>query len=157
MQLRSHRARMERQEHLISKSMLFLSWVAFYKNVLPTFRNLTYKNPPTGYLFYIWLYVCFNVTSQLSLPLLPSLKPSALWQTWGVGWGGRWEGGSRGGGHMHTYGWFMSDAWQKTARYYKAITLQLKISESHLVMPNSLPLHGLYKSMEFSRPEHWSG
>ena len=51
----------------------------------------------------------------------------------------------------------MSDAWQKTAQYYKAITLQLKISESHLVMSNSLPLHGLYKSMEFSRPEYRSG
>ena len=23
-----------------------------------------------------------------------------------VGWGGEWEGGSRGSGHMYTYGWF---------------------------------------------------
>ena len=25
----------------------------------------------------------------------------------GVGWEVRWEGGSRGRGHMYTYGWFM--------------------------------------------------
>ena len=28
----------------------------------------------------------------------------ALWQPRGAGWGGRWEGGSRGMGHMYTYG-----------------------------------------------------
>ena len=27
-----------------------------------------------------------------------------LYQPRGVGWGGRWEGGSRGRGHMYTYG-----------------------------------------------------
>ena len=30
----------------------------------------------------------------------------ALWQPRGVRWGGWWEGGSRGRGHMYTYGWF---------------------------------------------------
>ena len=35
------------------------------------------------------------------------VRPSALWQPRRVGWGGRWEGGSRGRGHMYTYGWFM--------------------------------------------------
>jgi len=30
-----------------------------------------------------------------------------LWQLRGMGWGERWEGGSKGWGHMYTYGWFM--------------------------------------------------
>ena len=30
-------------------------------------------------------------------------------------------------------------------------------SESHSVMSNSLGPHGLIQSMEFSRPEYWSG
>ena len=34
-------------------------------------------------------------------------QTGALYQSRGVGWGGRWEGGSRGRGHMYTYGWFM--------------------------------------------------
>ena len=34
-------------------------------------------------------------------------QTGAQWQSRGVGWGGRWEGGSRGRGHMYTYGWFM--------------------------------------------------
>lgn len=87
MQLRSHRARMERQEHLISKSMLFLSWVAFYKNVLPTFRNLTYKNPPTGYLFYIWLCIYSNATlltgPTLSCPCVSISLFSMSEKEWG--------------------------------------------------------------------------
>ena len=33
--------------------------------------------------------------------LLRELKPGLCR---GVGWGGRWEGGSRGRGHMYTYG-----------------------------------------------------
>ena len=34
-------------------------------------------------------------------------QTGALYQPRGVGWGGRWEGGSKGRGHMYTYGWFM--------------------------------------------------
>ena len=34
-------------------------------------------------------------------------QTGALCQPRGVGWEGRWEGGSRGGGYMCTYGWFM--------------------------------------------------
>ena len=32
-----------------------------------------------------------------------------------------------------------------------------EVSESHSVVSDSLRPHGLYKSMEFSRPEYWSG
>ena len=31
-------------------------------------------------------------------------QTGALYQTRGLGWGGRCEGGSRGKGHMNTYG-----------------------------------------------------
>ena len=31
----------------------------------------------------------------------------ALYQPRKVRWGGRWKGGSKGRGHMYTYGWFM--------------------------------------------------
>ena len=34
-------------------------------------------------------------------------QTGALYQPREVGWGGRWEGGSKGRGHMYTYGWFM--------------------------------------------------
>ena len=39
--------------------------------------------------------------------MMPGAQASALWQPRGVGWSERWEGGSRGMGHMCTYGWFM--------------------------------------------------
>ena len=32
------------------------------------------------------------------------VQPGALGPPGRVGWGGRWEGGSRGRGHMYTYG-----------------------------------------------------
>ena len=35
--------------------------------------------------------------------------------------------------------------------------LKMVESESCSVMSDSLQPHGLYKSMEFSRPEYWSG
>ena len=31
-------------------------------------------------------------------------KRGTLYQARGVGWGGRWKGGSKGRGHMYTYG-----------------------------------------------------
>ena len=31
----------------------------------------------------------------------------ALYQPRRVGWGERWDWGSKGRGHMYTYGWFM--------------------------------------------------
>ena len=31
----------------------------------------------------------------------------ALYQPRVVGWGRKWDGGSKGKGHMYTYGWFM--------------------------------------------------
>ena len=31
-------------------------------------------------------------------------QTAALYETEGVGWGGRWEVGSKGMGHMYTYG-----------------------------------------------------
>ena len=34
-------------------------------------------------------------------------QTGALYQARGVGWGGRREGGSRGRGHMYTYGCIM--------------------------------------------------
>ena len=33
----------------------------------------------------------------------------------------------------------------------------VKESERYSVMSDSLQTHGLYKSMEFSRPEYWVG
>ena len=47
----------------------------------------------------------------------------------GVGGGGRWEGGSRGGGHVYTYGLIHVDVWQKPMQYFKAIILQLKVNK----------------------------
>ena len=37
---------------------------------------------------------------------LRKLNQGLSYQSRGVGWGGRWEGGSKGRGHMYTYGWF---------------------------------------------------
>ena len=34
-------------------------------------------------------------------------QTSVLWQPRRVGWVKMWEGGSRGRGHMYTFGWFM--------------------------------------------------
>ena len=31
-------------------------------------------------------------------------QTGALYQSRGVGWDGKWEGGSKGRGHMYTYG-----------------------------------------------------
>ena len=42
------------------------------------------------------------------------VQPSSLWQCREVGWG-EWEGGSRGKGHMYTYGWFM--LWYSRSQY----------------------------------------
>ena len=64
----------------------------------------------------------------------------ALWQPTGMGRDGSWEGGSKGRGHIYTNGWLM-----------------LMYFESRSVMSNSLWPHGLIQSMEFSRPEKWSG
>ena len=36
------------------------------------------------------------------------LISGALWEPREVGWGGRWEGGSRGSGHMYTWGRIVS-------------------------------------------------
>ena len=36
--------------------------------------------------------------------LAQETQTGALYQPRGVGWGGRWEGGSRGRGHVYTYG-----------------------------------------------------
>ena len=32
------------------------------------------------------------------------IETGAVYQPRGVGWGGTWEGGSRGRGHIYTYG-----------------------------------------------------
>ena len=44
-------------------------------------------------------------------------QTGALYQPRRVGWGERWEGGSRGRGHIYTYGWLMlmSDRQQKNS------------------------------------------
>ena len=57
----------------------------------------------------------------------PYSRKNVLGQPRGVGWGGRWEGGSRGRGHIYTYGWFMLMN-QKPTQYCKAIIHQLKIN-----------------------------
>ena len=38
------------------------------------------------------------------LYMVQETQTGALYQTRGLGWGGRCEGGSRGKGHMNTYG-----------------------------------------------------
>ena len=42
-----------------------------------------------------------------------------------MGWGGRCEEGSKGSGHMYTYGWFML-IFDRKQQNSKAIILQLK-------------------------------
>ena len=48
-----------------------------------------------------------KIDSQWEFAVTQGSKTGALWQPRGVGWGGKWKGGSRGRGHMYTYGWFM--------------------------------------------------
>ena len=51
-----------------------------------------------------YITIC-KVDSQRECAVcLRELKSGALYQPRGVGWGGRQEGGSRGKGHMYTYG-----------------------------------------------------
>ena len=53
-------------------------------------------------------------------------QTGALCQPRGLGWGGRWEGVSKGRGH-YVYLWLIhAELWQKTAKFCKAIMLQLK-------------------------------
>ena len=91
----------------------------------------------------------------------------------GVGWGGRWEGGSRGRGHMYTYGWSMLlygrnqhnivkqllgwgthvnpwlihvNVWQKPLQYCKVISLQLiKIKKNKKEKKSILQLKSIKK------------
>ena len=54
-------------------------------------------------------------------------QTGAMYQSRGVGWKGRWQGGSRGREYMYVYLWLTHvEVWQKTAKFYKAIILQLK-------------------------------
>ena len=46
----------------------------------------------------------WKIDSQCEFALSQGTQPGALYQPRGVGWGRRWEGGSRGRGHMYTYG-----------------------------------------------------
>ena len=59
----------------------------------------------------------YRVTWKLTLPYVKEIasavgicymsqgtQTGSVHQPRGVGWGGRWEGGSRGRGHMYTYG-----------------------------------------------------
>ena len=63
----------------------------------------------------------------------------------GLGWGERWEGGSRGRGHMCTYGWFMLI--YSRNQYCKAIILFFKnsfytyFSPSWTSLPHPFPSH----------------
>ena len=83
----------------------------------------------------IYTTIC-KIDSQWEFALwCMELKPSNLWhpwgnlwQPWGVGWGGRLEGGSRGKGHMYTYGWFML-IYGRNNTICKAIMFQLKINK----------------------------
>ena len=59
-------------------------------------------------MFSVRIFHLMKITLQkLHWVWLRELKWGPLWQPRGVGWGERWEGGSRGRGHMHTYGWTM--------------------------------------------------
>ena len=44
-------------------------------------------------------------------------------------WGGRWQGGSRGRGHMYTYGWFMLMFDRKQQNSVKQLSYNLKINK----------------------------
>ena len=46
------------------------------------------------------------MSQQYSRRMAQETQPGALCQPKGVGWGRRWQGGSKGTGHMYTYGWF---------------------------------------------------
>ena len=41
---------------------------------------------------------------EFAVWLAQETQTGARYQSRGVGWGGRWEGGSKGRGHMYTYG-----------------------------------------------------
>ena len=45
-----------------------------------------------------------------------------------MGWGGRCERGSRGRGHMYTYGWFMLMFGKKQQNPIKQLSFNLKIN-----------------------------
>ena len=44
------------------------------------------------------------MSQQYSRRMAQETQPGALCQPKGVGWGRRWQGGSKGTGHMYTYG-----------------------------------------------------
>ena len=57
-----------------------------------------------------WMYKRFYLMLPLGYKIVTFTKraqPGAPWQPRWVGWSGQQEGGSRGWGHICTYGWFM--------------------------------------------------
>ena len=56
-------------------------------------------------------------------------QQGALWQPRRVGWGVRREGGSRGRGHMYTYGWFTLMFGRHQQNSVKQLSFNLKISK----------------------------
>ena len=49
-------------------------------------------------------YITICKIVNRNLLLAQETQTGALYQPREVGWGGRWEGGSKGRGHMYTYG-----------------------------------------------------
>ena len=76
----------------------------------------------------IYITMCKTDSQWEFAVWLRELKSGALWQPRDLGWNGRWEGGSRGKGHMYTYGWFML-MYGRNKYNVKAIILRLKINK----------------------------
>ena len=76
---------------------------------LPPYGTLMWQKGTAGtdtHLSGLWTDSDLQGSGHLYLKSASPL-PGVLWQPRGVGWRGRWEGGSRGKGHMYTYGRFV--------------------------------------------------
>ena len=109
---------------------------------------------------YIHVYVWNRSPAQVGC-MRQVLGPGALGRPSGIGWCGRWEGGSGWGTHVNP--WLIHfNVWQKPLQCCKVISLQLiKINEKKKRKSEScvrlFGTPGTIQSMEFSRPEYWSG
>ena len=68
------------------------------------------------------------VKHSLFFCMTQGTQTGALYQP-RVDWGGRWEGGSRGRGHVYTYGWFMLRFNRKQQNSVKQLSFNYKINK----------------------------
>ena len=88
-------------------------WRARWQMVMVNIWENSLSCPGIIYVIFYMHVFCMhislneNYTLKILLGMTRGTQMGPLWQPRRVGWGERLEGGSRGRGHMYTYGWTM--------------------------------------------------